>query len=404
MTVEIYSNHPVVKAIISGSAPPQARMAAAKGVLPLPQNDLLEVLAFLAHDADAELAQAARETFSAQENLLAAVSSEDITPPVLGFIAESTTFDRSIYEVVVASTKTPDEAIVKFATNSRDGNLLELVAVNHQRLIRTPAILDAILANPARTSDVERRARETRQEFFEKERGAEQIAAELRARGQEAAAQFLEQAEFTANLAEAPSENQLSIDDALLIASHIEVTDDEIDDSWLSFDLIEQLYVENDEQRRALADKIINESVLDGESAPDRIAMIRRIMLMGIKDRVKLAMKGDREARSILIRDSNKIVAQAVLQNPRITENEVEKVAAMRTVPDDVLRLIGNNRTWARSYTIIHNLARNPRTPLPTAMNILTRIQTRDLKAISTNRNVSEAIRKQAFRLLATRR
>lgn len=403
MAVEIYSNHPVVKAIISGTAPQQARMAAAKGVLPLPQNDLLEVLAFLAHDADAELAQNARETFSAQENLLAAVSSEDITPPVLGFIAESTTFDRSIYEVVVASTKTPDEAIVKFATNSRDGNLLELVAVNHQRLIRTPAILDAILANPARTSDVERRAKETRREFFEKERGAEQIAAELRARGQEAAAQFLEQADFAANLVEAPSENRLSIDDALLLASHIEVMDDEIDDSWLSFDLIEQLYVESDEQRRALADKIISESLLDGEAAPDRLALIRRIMLMGIKDRVKLAMKGDREARSILVRDSNKIVAQGVMQNPRITEQEVEKIASMRTVPDDVLRLIGNNRTWARSYTIIHNLARNPRTPLPTAMTILTRIQTRDLKAISTNRNISEAIRKQAVRLLATR-
>jgi hypothetical protein len=97
-------------------------------------------------------------------------------------------------------------------------------------------------------------------------------------------------------------------------------------------------------------------------------------------------------------------VSAGVLANPRITENEVEKIAAMRTVPDEILRTIGINRTWARNYLIIHNLARNPRTPMATAMNILTRIQTKDLKAISTNRNVSEAIRKQAFRLLATRK
>lgn len=379
-------------------------MAAAKGVLPLPPNDLLEALAHLAKDSDAELAQTARETFAAQENLLAAVDAEEVAPTVLGYIAENPAFSTEIYTAVVVNAKTPDAAIVKFATATTNGSLLELVAFNEQRLIRTPAILDAILANPARTSDVERRAREIKLEFFEKERGAEQIAAELRAQGQEAAAEFIEQAEFAANLSETATDGGLSIEDAILLASHIEVPDDEIDDSWLSFDLIEQLYEESDEQRRALAEKIISESVLDGEAAPDRIALIRRIMLMKTKDRVKLAMKGDREARSILIRDSNKIVSAGVLANPRITENEVEKIAAMRTVPDEILRTIGINRTWARNYLIIHNLARNPRTPMATAMTILTRIQTKDLKAISANRNVSEAIRKQAFRLLATRK
>ena len=71
----------------------------------------------------------------------------------------------------------------------------------------------------------------------------------------------------------------------------------------------------------------------------------------------------------------------------------------MRTISDEVLRLIGMNRAWARSYPIIHNLARNPRTPMATAVQILTRIRTRDLNAISLNRNVSEAVRRQAYRL-----
>ncbi len=132
--------------------------------------------------------------------------------------------------------------------------------------------------------------------------------------------------------------------------------------------------------------------------------MIRRIMLMGIKDRIKLAMKGDREARSILIRDSNRLISKGVLMNPRITDQEVEKISAMRTVPEEILRTIGINRAWARSYPIIHNLARNPRVPLGTAMGILSRLQTKDLKAIASSRNVSEAVRKQAGRLSEMRK
>jgi hypothetical protein len=88
-----------------------------------------------------------------------------------------------------------------------------------------------------------------------------------------------------------------------------------------------------------------------------------------------------------------------VIHNPRLTDQEVENIATMRTIAEEVLRLIGMNRAWARSYPIIHNLARNPRTPMATAVHILPRIRTKDLKAISVNRNVSEAVRRQAYRL-----
>ena len=122
-----------------------------------------------------------------------------------------------------------------------------------------------------------------------------------------------------------------------------------------------------------------------------------------MKDRVKLGAKGDREARNILIRDPNRVVSQAVINNPRITEQEVEKIASMRTVPADVLRQISSNRNWARNYSIMHKLAQNPRTPISNAMTILTRMQLKDLKALNKNRNVSDAVRRQAFRLIAAR-
>ena len=82
---------------------------------------------------------------------------------------------------------------------------------------------------------------------------------------------------------------------------------------------------------------------------------------------------------------------------------KVENIAAMRTVADEVLRLIPRNRAWARSYTIIHNLARNPRTPVPTVVGILGRIRTKDLQHLAQNRNVSEGVRRQAMRLSQTR-
>src|SRR5258708_26129668 len=93
------------------------------------------------------------------------------------------------------------------------------------------------------------------------------------------------------------------------------------------------------------------------------------------------------------------MVASAVIHNPRVTDREIENSATMRPVAEEVLRLIGLIRAWARSYPIIHNLARNPRTPMATAVQILPRIRTKDLKSITQNRNVSDAVRRQAYRL-----
>jgi regulator of extracellular matrix RemA (YlzA/DUF370 family) len=188
---------------------------------------------------------------------------------------------------------------------------------------------------------------------------------------------------------------QMSIDDAWVIAQHIEVSDLDIDDSWLAREFME----ETPEQIAANVQAVLNAERLEGDISPERVSLIRKIMFMTVKDRVKLAMKGDREARGILIRDSNKVVATGVIHNPRITDHEIENISAMRQVSEEVLRIIGNNRQWARSYPIIHNLARNPRTPMATAVQILTRIRTKDLKSIALNRNVSEAVRRQAYRL-----
>lgn len=393
------STNPAVQAIINGKAPQPARLAAASGLLPLPQSDLLEVLVALRQSPDTEIAQAATSTLESQDkaDLLSAAKDTDTAAAVLEYFA-STPLSGEVHEAVAQNIKTPDEAIALLARSTTRSSLIELIALNQQRLVRAPAIIDAILKNPARSAEAERRAQETRREFFEKERGARQIAEELRARGKNAAAEFFETAELTT------ATGELSLDDAWLIAEHIEVADADLDDSWLPAERYEELVTENAAEHVAAVHRVIENEVLEiGSVAPERVALIRRIMFMNVRDRVKLATKGDREARSILIRDPNRIVASAVINNPRITDQEAESIAAMRTIADEVLRLMALNRSWARSYPIIHNLVRNPRTPIPTCINILPRIRTKDLQHLAQNRNVSEAVRRQANRLTQMR-
>ena len=376
-------------------------LAAASGLLPLPQTDLLEVLVFLSQSNDTEIATAAGATLGEQndDELLLLSRLDTTAPSVLAYLVSRANGTRELYESAIQNRSTPDEALTRFAGSTSDGSLLEMIALNQERLVRYPKLIEAILANPARSSEAERRTRETKKEFFEKERGARQIAEELRARGKVAAAEFFETADLATD-----DGGELSVEDAWLIAEHIEVTDDDIDDSWLPAERYEELLGETPEERAAAVQRIVeSERIETGAISNERVSMIRRLMLMNTRDRMKLAMKGDREARTILVRDSNRVVSTGVVNNPRITEQEVENIAAMRTISDDVLRLIAMNRAWARAYPIIHNLARNPKTPIPTVMNILPRIRTKDLKNLSQNRNVSEAVRRHALRLAGAR-
>jgi len=141
MSAEITSStNPVVRAVVSGTAPPQARMAAARGLLPLAQEELLELLVALRSDADEAVARAADETLAAQEPaaLSAAASSAETLPPVLAYLATRADLGRAAQEAVVLNASTPDEAVVELARSTAEGAILELISINQQRLIRAP--------------------------------------------------------------------------------------------------------------------------------------------------------------------------------------------------------------------------------------------------------------------------
>ena len=125
----------------------------------------------------------------------------------------------------------------------------------------------------------------------------------------------------------------------------------------------------------------------------DEGSTVSRIASMNVAQRLSLAMKGSREERAILVRDPNKIVAVAVLSSPKVTESEVESIARMTNVSEEILRIISNTRAWMKNYSVALALTKNPKTPVPVAMNLLARLNERDLRTLSTDRNVADVVR-----------
>src|SRR5690606_29752842 len=123
-----------------------------------------------------------------------------------------------------------------------------------------------------------------------------------------------------------------------------------------------------------------------------------------VMEKMKLAMRGTREQRAVLIRDPNRIVAAAVLSSPKLTETEVESFARMANIAEEVLRVIGSNRQWTKNYGVVAGLVRNPKTPLSISMNLLPRINDRDIRMLAVDRNVPEPLRIAARKRLSAHR
>lgn len=155
------------------------------------------------------------------------------------------------------------------------------------------------------------------------------------------------------------------------------------------------------EEAAAEADKPLVDTAEGPEiadEADDEKSALQRLQEMSVPQKMSRATKGTREERAILIRDPNKLISVAVLSSPKLTDSEVEAIAKMSSVSEEILRIISNNRNWMKNYIVVSALAKNPKTPLPVSMNLLNRLNEKDLKVLSTNRNVPEVLRTAARR------
>lgn len=334
-----------------GGVPKDLRLMAAQGALPLKPGDLLELLHFLLGDPEAEVVQAAGEALGRlpPAELLPVLKDRE-TPPDLLAWALAGRKEKELREAVLQNHSTPDEAIAAAAPTLTQ-ELSELVVINQTRLLRSVPLLEALESNAGLSNDQRRRLRELRETF--------RIGQEPEAPPPAAPPPVVEApaAEPEAPLEEAPppqSEGEA--------VAH---------------------YLSEDERKDE-----------------EKVNAVSRIFRMSAAEKVVLALRGDREERTILIRDPNRLVCAAVLGSPRLTDAEIEGISAMKNVSDEVLRRIGHNREWMKRYQIAANLVKNPRTPLGISLGLVSRLTPRDMKALSTDRNVPEAIRKSAQRFV----
>jgi hypothetical protein len=138
---------------------------------------------------------------------------------------------------------------------------------------------------------------------------------------------------------------------------------------------------------------LIDESPEDDDEDADRVSGTQELAAMNFPQRLRAAMKGTREQRAILIRDPNKMICASVLSSPKVSIPEVESFARMQNVSEDVLRIIGHNRAWLKSYGVVLALTKNPKCPLALSMQLMMRLTTKDLAKLSVDRNVPEALR-----------
>ncbi|HLG21845.1 MAG TPA: hypothetical protein VI382_03450 [Candidatus Manganitrophaceae bacterium] len=128
--------------------------------------------------------------------------------------------------------------------------------------------------------------------------------------------------------------------------------------------------------------------------------LFQQVQQMNVAEKIQLALKGNKEARALLLKDSNKQVVLSVLSSPRLTEQEVELIASSRSVSEEILRIIAANRNWVKNYSIVSALVNNPKTPVGLSLGFLKILKAKELGGVSKNKGVPEVIRTSAHRLL----
>lgn len=165
-----------------------------------------------------------------------------------------------------------------------------------------------------------------------------------------------------------------------------------------------------DELRRRISDVLsvpVRKSVIvRGQKTEDERAqsIFQKVQKLNVTEKILLALRGGKEMRTLLLRDPNKDVSLSVLENPKITETELEIIAKSRSTSDEALRKITKKREWMKKYGVMHALVTNPRTPPGTALPLIRDLRTRDLAILSRDRNVSEGVRNTAKKLLMARK
>lgn len=347
---------PLVTQFRRGGVSRDVRLTAASGALPLSPADQVELLFLLTRDQDEEVSSQAESSLQAMDDssIVTVVKEESTSVDVLMFFGLRASSD-DVQQALVRNASTPDKTIADLVPMLSEVNL-EFVVVNQTRLLRHPAIVEVLEANENLNSDQRRRIEEMKVDF-RLDGSSQHTAAPARPAVVEAAEKL--------DLSTGPAEDEKPPPTSTAEAAELYgVTDEELDGTE--------------------------------EEVAEKKSLLAELVTMTAAQKMMKALKGEREARLMLIRDRNRTVWSAVLSSPKMNDADAEQIAKMRNVAPDVLREIAKNRQFVKRYSVAHELVKNPKTPHEVSSKLLARLKDRDLKRLVRDRNVSEQVRRLA--------
>jgi len=357
---------PALHRHVDEKAPVPIRMMGAKGLVPaVAPGDLATLLFFLSFDPDPGVRETALKTASGLPERIwsAALRSEGLDAPVLDWLADRMESATSALQAILLNPATSDETVARLASKV-PAALVEIIRQNELRLLRNDDIVRGLCRNPnAPASTIDGACDFCVRNGLILLDVPQIVEAHRRIHGTDPSTR--------------PAEDSAA---ALMAEYRAELAHD----------------VEEKNETASMPPPT-------AEQEATRINMAKRVLQMSVSEKIKLATLGNREARTLLLRDSNRLVSLAAAQSPRITDGEILGLANSKTSSADVLRYIYERRDFLKLYALRTALVRNPKVPLPTALRFLPTLQEKDIKDLSRDRNVPATVQAQAKAWLTKR-
>lgn len=348
----------ILTQIRQGNLPEHAQKAVVQGIMPLETDELVSAIWLICRESDTFLADA-RDTFSGLPDGFKKTffENKDLDADLIDFYLTHFQLPSQGLHAALLNTATRATTIRQVAPGL-DASLLDIVVNNQVKIQEDPEIVAALRENPALSIN-------HKQKLDDYER-------------------LLLKEPFS------PAEE----------LENIPLKQVEEEAIAHAREFVQVFGKEMDSKKKTVKPTLSKPEKTAADRKEGKVSVLEELTNKTVPQKIQAAIKGDREVRSILIRDANKLVCCAVIKSPRITESEVEFYSNLRNVQTDVLRLIAQNREWMKSYKITSNLVKNPRTPLAFTLKMLPRLNKQDLKNLVRDRGVPEALRTMARRLV----
>lgn len=381
---------PAVSRAVGPTAGTQARMMAAQGLVPLGPDELVTAMYQLTFDQDPKVANVAKErSVALPDAVLGPALDGPLDPRVIDFFALQVVRKGKLVERVLLNRNTSDATFLKLAGKLKEREL-EILAGNQERMLRTPAIIEALYFNRnARMSTVQR-------------------LIELAARSGLTLTKIPHFAELVKGLGMAPEPAPVpppqpgvapAADPGQAPAASM-MTEPNLDeqamDSAYSAAMTDWAEEEEDEGEDWEEDGFGDQ----GEEKEEQFDLLN----MPINTKIRLATIGSTSMRNALVKDANKLVAMAAITSPGVTDSEAAKHASNRGLHEDVIRYIASKREWQKNYMVKVNLVNNPKTPLAYSMRMLVHLRNAELKKLAGSKNVPSPLAQAANRLAKQRK